>query len=214
MSPKAAQFQQSVVVENALSLVREQGWRSLSARALATRLGTSVAPVYGAFASMEELLARVLDEATKILDGYIGEAGSGRAFLDMGLGMVQFARDEPELFRALLEHGGSTGRLAAYTAELRQRLTSEPFLSALGAAAMQRIFDRMWLFTLGLMCSNLYGFSVADSDEAISDLMIGEGALVIYGEAATGGDYRGPAMQAAWDVVRSKTQLKSDKEES
>lgn len=60
--PRSTSFSPDEVGRAALELVRAQGWDALTARAVGARLGVSVAPVYGAFASMEELSDWLLEE--------------------------------------------------------------------------------------------------------------------------------------------------------
>jgi AcrR family transcriptional regulator len=205
MSPRSLQFTKEEVGNAALELVREQGWEALSARSLASRLGVSVAPVYGAFASMEELQAFVLAKAIRILDDTISSAGSGRTFLDMGIGLALFARDEPELNLALLGNGKG-GFLDRYKAELRSRLDGETFLSQFGKSAVDRMFERLWIFTLGLMGALAFGYQEDRSDSGLAALMRSAGALVIYGVAADI-DREGPASLEAWRRLASEKNL-------
>jgi AcrR family transcriptional regulator len=195
----------------ALELVREKGWASLSARSLASRLGSSVGPIYSAFGSMEALEAYVLDGAAKVFDRCIAEAGTGKSFLDMGIGFALFARDEPRLFEALVEGGaprGSLGqggvaqsRFEAFKAELKSRLEGDAFFSRIDPERRERIFERMWLFALGFALSFVHGYAKDRTEAGIAELMRSQGGIVIYGEVAGFGDADGAALREAWATL-------------
>jgi AcrR family transcriptional regulator len=201
---KPIAYSRELVGKEALDLVRERGWQALSARAIASRLGSSVGPIYSAFASMEGLQLFLLDEATRIFDERIAKAGSGKSFLDMGIGMATFARDEPLLYRALLENGGSSGRLGKYKAELRARLIANKELAVINPARLEWIFERMWLFALGFASALVHGYAADCTDAGIADLMRSQGAIVIYGEVAGLGDEDGVALRKAWPALLKK----------
>jgi len=200
MSPRISQFSRETVGEAALALVREKGWEALSARSLAQRLGSSVAPVYGAFPSMEKLEDSVLAEILRLVDATIQGIEKDeeiKAFLAMGIGLSRFARDEPELFLALLK-ARKGDALSGYKAELRSRLDTDPALGWLGPQIMDRVFERLWIFTIGLMVALVYGYGGDSSDEALGELMRSTGGVIIYGEAAGLGDPEGGALREAW----------------
>jgi AcrR family transcriptional regulator len=192
----------------ALDLVREKGWAALSARSLAARIGTSVGPIYSAFGSMDELQAYVLDGAARVFDACIAAAGSGKNFLDMGIGLALFARDEPRLFEALVEGGApkislsqpcsTRGRFEGYKSGLKTRLEEDPFFRRIGPERRERIFERMWLFGLGFALALVHGYAGDRRDGAIADLMRSQGGIVIYGELAGFGDADGRALKEAW----------------
>jgi len=200
MSPKLSQFSRETVGEAALALVREKGWDALSARNLAQRLGSSVAPVYGAFPSMEELEAFVLGEILRLIGATIRDIEKDeeiKTFLAMGIGLARFARDEPELFLALLK-ARKGDALSGYKTQLRSRLDADPSLGWLGAQVLDRVFERLWIFTVGLMVALVYGYDEDSSDEALNELMRSTGGIIIYGEAAGLGDPESPALREAW----------------
>jgi AcrR family transcriptional regulator len=204
MANKKGTFSHELIGREAFELVRERGWTALSARSLAARMGSSVGPIYSSFGSMEGLQAYVLEGATRVFDACIARAGSGKSFLDMGIGMAVFARDEPRLFSALLEEGASVGGLESYKASLHARLDSD---SAFGIASPARrgdIFERMWLFGLGLAMALVHGYAADRSDAGIARLMASQGGIVIYGVAAGFADEDPRSLREAWAALSGK----------
>jgi hypothetical protein len=204
MISKAVVFTRELVGREALDLVRERGWSALSARSVAFRLGSSVGPIYSAFGSMRELEAYVLDGAALVFDRCIANAGTGKGFLDMGIGMASFARDESLLYRALVEEAVSSGRLEAYKAELLSRFLGDASFVFIAAERRKRIFERMWLFSLGLAAALVHGYAADRTDEGIAALMRSQGSIVIYGEAAGFGDKDESALRDAWTALVNK----------
>ena len=211
--PKTQVYSADYILQKALELVRDEGIGALSARALAGRLGSSVAPVYAAFGSMEGLARAVRDEAARLLEARIAAQGGEEAFLAMGVGIILFARDEERLFDALLADGGADGRLAASVRELRKRLDGAPLMAALGKERLDAIFDRMWLFTLGAASALRHGFLADRGDLGLETLMRTQGAIVIYGETLAHGEFGDPAFMGRWKRALSAMEAR-DKEKS
>jgi AcrR family transcriptional regulator len=201
MAAKKIVFPSERITREALELVRGSGWAALSARAVAARLGSSVGPIYSAFGSMRELENSVLDGASKVFDEFIRRADSGNLFLDMGIGMARFARDEPRLYLALTEESVYSRRLRSYKDELFERYLSDPAYSFLAPERRARVFERMWLFSLGLATALVHGFAVDSTDEGISELMGSQGGLVVYGEAAGFGGRDKSVLREAWSAL-------------
>lgn len=80
-------------------MVRKYGEEILSARNLAAELGTSTAPIFTAFASIEEVQ---LNKAKALYCTYLKEGlQKTPPFKGAGLKYIQFAKDEPQLFKML-----------------------------------------------------------------------------------------------------------------
>jgi len=196
-------YTRELLGREALALVREKGWGALSARALASRLGSSIGPIYSAFGSMEEIQKDVLRRIDSVFGDFVARGASGKDFLDLGIGFVLFARDEPRLYEALVGSGG-VGRIREFKGELEARALSSGFMRSLPEARSRAIFERMWLFSVGLAEALRGGFAEDPSDEGIATLVRGQGAIVIYGEAAGFGDEGNPALGEAWTALREK----------
>ena len=101
MAPKN-KFTKEEMVEAALRVVREKGMEGLSAKSMASALGTSTQPVFTAFGSMDAVKRDVYAAAVRVYDGY-ANAGLKEKIPFFGVGMqyIRFAREEPELYRLL-----------------------------------------------------------------------------------------------------------------
>ncbi len=100
--PKHVKYTKEQIGDKAFSLVREKGVSSLSARSLASYLGVSTAPIFTAFSSIEELTDYVREKAYLFYGEYVKAGLSEQLpFKAAGLKYIQFAHDEPWLFKML-----------------------------------------------------------------------------------------------------------------
>lgn len=107
--PPRAKFTRKQIIDTALNIVRAHGKDALSARSLGKALGTSSAPIFTAFESMEEVQEEVVKAAKALYAGYINKGlEQTPAFKGAGLQYILFAKNEPELFQLLFMSGNGT----------------------------------------------------------------------------------------------------------
>lgn len=100
--PPKVKFTREQIEDSAFQLVREQGMKSLSARSLAEKLGVSTAPIFTAFNNIEELQGCVKKRAEeRYLEYFKAGMEQPAPFKGTGLKYIEFAKDEPELFKLL-----------------------------------------------------------------------------------------------------------------
>lgn len=101
--PPKVKFSRDKIIAAATEVVRAAGMPALTARALSEKLNCSVAPIFSEFENMDELRTEVVRQAKLIYDGYIEEGLKQRPFPFKGAGLkyIEFAKNEPNLFRVL-----------------------------------------------------------------------------------------------------------------
>ena len=101
MAPKY-KFTKEEMVEAALQVVRTKGIGGLTAKTMADELGTSTQPIFTSFGSMEGIKREVYAAAVRVYDGYTDTGLKAEVpFFGVGMQYIQFAREEPELYRLL-----------------------------------------------------------------------------------------------------------------
>ncbi len=162
--PAKASFTRKQVLDAAFELVRTEGMSALSARRLAERLGCSTQPVYSAYRSMQALRATVVERAEAVARSYLEPSTpSDSPFLQLGLGSLRFAQQEPQLYRSVALSGVLVRDLRAGKpppAFVLERMKAERTLAGMSDAQLTRINELMWFFSQGL--ATLF---VADTDE-------------------------------------------------
>ena len=100
--PPKVKFSRERIIAAATEVVRAAGMPALTARALSDKLNCSVVPIFSVFENMEEVRGEVVKQAKHIYDGYINEGlKQSLPFKGAGLKYIEFAKNEPNLFRVL-----------------------------------------------------------------------------------------------------------------
>ena len=102
--PPKFKFSRIQVISAALEIVQNEGMGGLTARALASRLGSSAKPIFGLFKNMEEVQQEVIKAANTIYQSYLSNdisAGKYPPYKASGMAYVRFAREKRELFKLL-----------------------------------------------------------------------------------------------------------------
>lgn len=100
--PPKIQFSKQDIVEAAFQLAAEEGIDAITARQVARRLGSSVAPIYHNFEHIEALKRAVVDRVVEIGRAMMQQRYTGDPFLDVGIAGLKFAREYSTLFRDLV----------------------------------------------------------------------------------------------------------------
>ncbi|MBE6948814.1 MAG: TetR/AcrR family transcriptional regulator [Ruminococcaceae bacterium] len=168
--PPKAKFTKEQIVDAALAIVRKSGKNALSARTLAARLGTSPQPIFLHFQNMEELFCGVLDAAKLKYKHYVEEGlAETLPFKGAGMKYIQFAKDEPELFKLLFMSGDREAELSHFFPENDDN--SPVVLSALKSfyglteEKAKRIYNHISVYTHGLAILFVQGRRVFSMEE-------------------------------------------------
>lgn len=215
MSPKETTFDKATVLTAAVALVREKGWEALTARAVADRLGASVAPVYSTFGSMEALQRAILEEARTRLHESTLVAYTPGAFLNIGVGIVVFAREEGHLFAALFHTRHNHADIVeGVFASILERMKADPMLRQLPDRSLDRLLHYLGMYTLGLAAAIVYGRKVDPATENIIALMSNAGNMMIFGEVSGLAEVDSEDHEREWARILSEKKIDLPPKES
>lgn len=148
MAPRN-KFTREEMVEAAVRVVREKGIDALTAKALASELGVSTQPVFTCFHTIEEAKREVRTAAERMYDSYMEEGLHMKVpFLGVGMQYINFAKEEPQLYRLLFlttsEDGSSSVMDALHHSQnlVRESLQQTYHIDAQTA---DRYYRDMWL---------------------------------------------------------------------
>lgn len=102
--PPKFRFTREEILNSAVNVVRKNGISGLTARALASELGSSVKPIFGLFQNMEEVQCEVIKSANALYQSYLQRAvleNKYPPYKATGIGYIRFAKEEKELFKLL-----------------------------------------------------------------------------------------------------------------
>jgi len=229
MAPKKIAFDIDIVLDAALDVVRRKGLEGLTARAVAARLRSSVAPVYRAFRSMGDLERGVLEQSRRLLDEMTRREFTTIPFLNIGVGIVVFAREESRLFRALfLSRHRGRDILEGFQESVLDRMRTDAALRRLPESQLRRLLMSIWMYTLGLATAVVYGHLPGIAQEDLVRGLKDVGNALMFAEVSGIADSESPENDREWErQIREKGLVfpsreackpgrspKSDKEES
>ncbi len=151
--PRKVQFTREMIINAAIGMIQEKGPDCINARDLGEYMGCSSRPLFTAFRNMEELLAAVREEVSRQFAERVRIARDAQshepAAKRMGMCIVQFAQDEPNLYKLIHWTGKKMTPLPELSQIMIKQYQTDYQLSDDDAVAF---FDHMMIFNLGL-CS-------------------------------------------------------------
>lgn len=154
--PPKAKFTRDEIIEASLAIVKAEGFKALTARALGAKLGSSARPIFTVFDSMEEVQRAVLDEAKRIYKQYV-ERGLKETlpFKGVGTQYILFAMEEPKLFQLLFMKEQElvpnlSGVLPLIEESYDDILYSIQSSYALDANMSKKLYHHLWIYTHGI----------------------------------------------------------------
>jgi len=209
MTPKETTFTRETVLRAALEVVRRRGWDALTARSVAERLGASVAPVYSAFGSMDNLLRETLKEIRRLLEEYTSQTFSKIPFLNIGAGIVSFARDEPLLYQALFQtRHRFQDVVEGVNTSILSWMKTDAQLGLLTEASRERIYGNIGFYTMGLAAAVGAGRVADPSTENIVRLLKDMGNIVMFAEVSGIADSDSPDNEREWIRIMKRKKIK------
>lgn len=167
--PKQASYTKDDIVNASIEIISEQGAEALTARAIGKVLGCSVAPLFRTFENMNDLMTSVRKKADDIILEYIAESVNyNPAFKEMGMRMIRFAKEKPNLFRFLFLDKIERSTAADGIAQECLKQTVVEF--GLTEEQAKFLYEQTWPLTCGiafLACTTPEMYS----DERISNLL-------------------------------------------
>lgn len=157
--PPKVKVTQDQIIQAAMDIVRESGIDALNARALAKQLDCSIQPIFKNFETMGSLKQALLEKAQKIYDAYTQKGmQNSNPFLGIGLGYIQFAQEEKNLFKLLFmtNEFKQTSLIQIIKDDENQEVVKlVAQLSGLSLILSEQLFIDVWLITHGIasMCA-------------------------------------------------------------
>lgn len=178
--PPKMKYTRDEVIKAAVKVVEENGLNSLTARSVAVKLGSSTAPVYHHFATMDELALAVIRQTQRALLEYTSRPYTDRVFLNMGTGVAMFACKHRQLYRALMLEGDiSSDVVREFFDTLESELTKDTRFTSLSDGERRVLLRKMWTFTHGLASLICVGLIKDCDQDYVTKTLIDVGTDVI-----------------------------------
>lgn len=180
MPPKVI-FNKAQIIDSSLKIVKEKGFKQLSAREVARELISSTRPVYENFQSMDELKKTVLQKIVDLLYEYVTRQYTKNAFLNTGVGYVLYARDHREFFKVIfLEDNDASGIIDEMLKKLDKEIVKKvPELKKLSHTERKDLLRKGWIYTHGFAVMVFSGYIKNNSDAYIIKMLSEAGTIFI-----------------------------------
>ena len=147
--PRQPRFSRDDIVDAGLRIVRASGFGTVSARSLGKELGTSSSPMFTMFKDMNDVLDSIRMAAERAFIARMnGITDFHPAFKEFGLRLVEFAKDEPNVFQMLFLGKDARPEIAESIA--RECLGSVKQGYNLTPEQAEMLFRQMWPVACGI----------------------------------------------------------------
>lgn len=175
--PRQFRFTKDEIIDASITIVREKGFKAISAREIGKALKSSSKPIFSLFENMEEVNNEIIKRAYTIYTQYIENAmkeNKWPKYKSSGMAYISFAKEERELFKLLF--------MRDRTNEEVEKLNFSPFTEILekqlGITKEEaELFHlEMWICVHGI--ASMIATSFLDLDEEtisniLSDIFLG-----------------------------------------
>ena len=167
--PPSIRITRDAIISGAVDLVRKQGIDGLTTRSLAKQLNCSTQPIFSNFPNMESLKRIVLEKAYKL---YVErtfrsmESGEFPPYKASGMAYIEFAVEEPQLFRLLYMRDRTGKEKNDDTAESEKIIAVMRERNGLSYDQARQLHTVLWVLVHGLAVMYATGFQEYKADEA------------------------------------------------
>ena len=177
--PPKAKFTKEEIIQAAISIVERDGADALTARSLASALGSSARPIFTVFSGMNEVNDAVCTYAKAVYAEYVNSGlREEKAFRGVGKAYIRFAAERPRLFQLLFMREQSrlpdqnsilVGIEEHYT-EILHSITQEYGVDDDTAA---RLYFHIWVYSHGLavlLATRMCAFSAEEITKNLTEV--------------------------------------------
>ena len=167
--PKKVLFSREIILDKSFELFKEEGIEAISARNVARILDASPAPIYKSIGSMEILKEELIKKRT------------GIKFLDIGMGISIFAREEKQLFLQVFSKDNIEGSLIdEFLNLIRDEIKKDERLIKIDKEKQEELLVSCWVFAHGLSTLIATGFFKDPNDSFIEKALRDAPAKLFY----------------------------------
>ena len=182
--PPKIKFDKEAIIDAALAVAKEEGFSGITARSVAAKLQSSVAPIYVNFATIDDLVDAVVERVLSISEELLTKQKGKNMFENIGKASLDFAREYPVLFGELLIQPNPY--MASYeTIEntMLEAMAEDKTMRGWTLEERRRLLLKMRVFQMGLsaMVANGHVPSWLDNQEFDHLLMeVGDDVLLAH----------------------------------
>lgn len=179
--PKKIVYSKEAIIEKSFKIFKEKGLDYITARNVASYLKCSPVPIYSSVGSMDLLKEELINLAKDLFIDYISKSRTGVKFLDIGMGICIFAREERKLFTNIfLKEKDEKTLYDEFTKLISNEIEKDERLISFENAKKEEMFIDCWIFAHGLSTLIATGYINNPSDEYIKEKLLNNPAKLLY----------------------------------
>ncbi len=168
--PKKVVFTRDDVVSKGFEILKERGLNAITARNIAKKLKSSPAPIYSYFTSIDQLKEELIEIAKNQFLEYIRKPYTDIVFLNVGMGIVIFAREEKELFSSIfLKNNSYKDIILEFKKTIYKEIEDDYRFEGVEEDRKEWLLERCWIYAHGLATLVSTSFMKDNSDEYIKN---------------------------------------------
>lgn len=151
-------FDKDMILQAAMDLAREVGFRKLTMRSLASKLNCSVMPIYDAYESKDHLIQDVFDSIVR-------ENNSAPTYFERNRQVLLNGIRSPQLFRDIKKYSSSSSEFLAHYEETIELMAKDQRFEQFSYEACKSIYFDLLIYISGLVDRQFYVTEVVDEPE-------------------------------------------------
>ena len=184
--PRALNFSREEILQVAYNILIEEGMKSITARNIAKKLGSSTISIYSNFKSMSDLKNEMSRLAKNKLFDITKKEYTDQGLLNIGIGICIFAKQEKALFRSIfLREDLSKDFIDEIITDLKNLITAsfraDERYNHLSDEVIEWMLKKGWWYVQGyasLICSGFYNPTYDDILKELRDM----GSVIVHAE--------------------------------
>ncbi len=178
--PKKAVFSKKQIFEQAFSLFENEGLEVITARNVGKALNSSPAPIYAHYASITDLKLELITAAKNRFLDYVKTPATDLIYLNIGIGICKFARENKALFSSIfLREQSFSDLIREFRDLIKVEMDKDKRFDNLPAEFKDELFFDCWTYAHGLstlIATNFFN----PSDDYIKERLMQGAATMLY----------------------------------
>lgn len=179
--PSKIVFTKEEIINKAFEIFKNEGIDNITARNLASQLKCSTAPIYSNFQNIDEIKQKVIENAFDILLAFTQKEYTNNKFLNIGVGLLIFAREYKRIYKSLfMENDSYKFFMKDFEISNLKIMKNEQSLKILNDEDLIQILNKMHIFTHGLSSFLCADMLMDTSNEYFIETLDEVGEAIIY----------------------------------
>lgn len=143
-------FTKEIILSTAIQIATSEGIDGITIRKIADMIGSSVAPIYTTYKKRDELMKDVYEYVSQKILSFTDERYTDNEFLNIGIGILQFAKSNPDLFKNYFLSSESNNIYILIEKRYLNQLKRNKALKSFTDEQIKNLLYKNWIVGLGL----------------------------------------------------------------